>query len=41
MYYNFMRIHSKLRMTLAMTLAVAAGVTDRLLELEDVARLAD
>jgi hypothetical protein len=37
MYYNFMRIHSKLRMTLAM----AAGVTDRLLELEDVARLAD
>ena len=31
-YYNFVRIHSKLRMTPAM----AAGVTDRLWEIGDV-----
>ncbi len=35
MYYNFVRIHSTLRVTPAM----AAGVTGRLWELEDVVRL--
>lgn len=37
MYYNFCRIHSKLRMTPAM----AAGVTDRLWEVSDLAALLD
>ena len=37
MYYNFVRIHSTLRMSPAM----AAGVTDRLWGLEEIARLAD
>ena len=37
MYYNFVRIHQSLRVTPAM----AAGVTDRLWELEDIVRLAD
>jgi len=37
MYYNFCRIHSKLRMTPAM----AAGVTDRLWEVADLAALLD
>ncbi len=36
-YYNFVRIHQSLRVTPAM----AAGVTDRLWKLEDVARLAE
>ena len=36
-YYNFVRIHKTLRVTPAM----AAGVTGRLWELEDIARLAD
>ncbi len=37
MYYNFVRIHSALRVTPAM----AAGVTDTLWEIEDIARLTD
>ena len=37
MYYNFVRIHKTLRVTPAM----AAGVTDRLWELEDIIRLTD
>ncbi len=37
LYYNFVRIHKSLRMTPAM----AAGVTDRLWEIEDIARLVD
>lgn len=37
MYYNFCRIHSKLRMTPAM----AAGVTDRLWEVSDLSALLD
>ena len=35
MYYNFVRIHQKLRVTPAM----AAGVTDKLWEIGDIARL--
>jgi hypothetical protein len=35
MYYNFVRIHSALRMTPAM----AAGVTDRLWEVSDIVAL--
>ena len=35
MYYNFVRIHSKLRMTPAM----AAGVSDRLWEISDIVAL--
>ena len=35
MYYNFVRIHQSLRVTPAM----AAGVTDTLWEIEDIARL--
>ena len=37
MYYNFVRIHAKLRMTPAM----AAGVTDRLWEISDVVALVE
>ncbi len=37
MYYNFVRIHKSLRVTPAM----AAGVTDRLWELEDIVKLSD
>ncbi len=37
MYYNFVRIHQTTRVTPAM----AAGVTDTLWEIEDIARLAD
>ena len=37
MYYNFVRIHSKLRMSPAM----AAGVTDRLWEIGDIVALVD
>ena len=37
MYYNFVRIHQSLRVTPAM----AAGVTDRLWELEDIVRIVD
>jgi IS1 family transposase len=37
MHYNFVRIHQSLRVTPAM----AAGVTDRLWELEDVVKLVD
>ena len=37
MYYNFVRIHQSLRVTPAM----AAGVTDTLWEIEDIAQLAD
>ncbi len=37
MYYNFVRIHTTLRVTPAM----AAGVTDRLWELEDIVKLID
>lgn len=37
MYYNFVRIHQKLRMTPAM----AAGVTDRLWEISDIAALVE
>ena len=37
MFYNFVRIHKTLRITPAM----AAGVTDRLWELGDVAKLAN
>ncbi len=36
MYYNFARIHKTLRITPAM----AAGVTDRLWELEDIISMA-
>ena len=35
MYYNFGRIHKTLRVTLAM----AAGVTDRLWDIADIAKL--
>lgn len=35
MYYNFARMHETLRVTPAM----AAGVTDRLWEIEDIANL--
>ncbi len=37
MYYNFVRIHSKLRVTPAM----AAGVTDRLWEVSDIVALVE
>ncbi len=37
MHYNFIRIHQSLRVTPAL----AAGVTDRLWEFEDVVKLAD
>ena len=37
MFYNFVRIHKKLRVTPAM----AAGVTDRLWEIEDIAKLVE
>ncbi len=37
MHYNFVRIHQSLGVTPAM----AAGVTDRLWELEDIVKLAD
>ncbi len=37
MYYNFVRIHTTLRVTPAM----AAGVTGRLWELEDIVKLID
>ena len=37
MYYNFVRIHQSLRVTPAM----AAGVSDTLWEIEDIAKLAD
>ena len=37
MHYNFVRIHQSLRVSPAM----AAGVTDRLWELKDIAKLAD
>lgn len=37
MYYNFVRIHRTLRVTPAM----AADVTDRLWEIEDIVTLAD
>ena len=37
MYYNFVRIHSTLRMTPAM----AAGVTGRLWEIGDIVRMVD
>lgn len=37
MYYNFVRMHKTLRMTPAM----AAGVTDRLWEIEDIAKLVE
>ena len=37
MYYNFVRIHKTLRVAPAM----AAGVTDRLWELEDIVAMAD
>ena len=37
MHYNFVRIHGSLRITPAM----AAGVTDRLWEIEDIVRIAD
>ena len=37
MYYNFVRIHSKLRMTPAM----AAGVSDRLWEIGDIVKLVE
>lgn len=37
MYYNFVRIHKTLRVTPAM----AAGVSDRLWELEDIVNLRD
>jgi hypothetical protein len=36
-HYNFVRIHQTLRVTPAM----AAGVTDRLGELEDIVRMVD
>ncbi len=37
MYYNFVRIHSTLRMTPAM----AAGVSDRLWEIDDIVNLVE
>ena len=37
MYYNFVRIHQKLRVTPAM----AAGVTDKLWEIGDIAKLVE
>ena len=37
MYYNFVRIHKTLRITAAM----AAGVTDRLWELEEIVGLTE
>jgi hypothetical protein len=37
MYYNFVRLHSKLRVTPAM----AAGVADRLWEIEDIVKLVE
>ena len=37
MYYNFVRIHSTLRITPAM----AAGVSDRLWEIGDIAKLVE
>lgn len=37
MYYNFVRIHSKLRVTPAM----AAGVSDRLWEVADIVALVE
>jgi hypothetical protein len=37
MYYNFTRIHSKLRMSPTM----AAGMTDRLREIADIAMLVE
>ncbi|MDB5693829.1 MAG: hypothetical protein JWO81_2892 [Alphaproteobacteria bacterium] len=37
MYYNFVRIHKTLRVTPAM----AAGVTDRLWEIVDIAKLVE
>ncbi len=37
MYYNFVRIHQSLRVTPAM----AAGVTDRLWEIDDLVRIVD
>ena len=37
MYYNFVRIHSKMRMTPAM----AAGVSDRLWEIGDIVKLVE
>jgi hypothetical protein len=37
MYYNFCRIHQTLRVTPAM----AAGVTDRLWDVEDIVALLD
>lgn len=37
MYYNFVRVHSKLRMSLAM----AAGVAERLLEVSDIVALVE
>ena len=37
MYYNFVRIHGKLRVTPAM----AAGVTDRLWEIADIVALVE
>jgi hypothetical protein len=37
MYYNFVRIHKTLRVTPAM----AAGVTDRLWEIADIAKLVE
>ena len=37
MYYNFVRMHSKLRMTPAM----AAGVSDQLWEISDIVKLVE
>ena len=37
MYYNFVRIHQELRVTPAM----AAGVTDKLWDIEDIAKLVE
>lgn len=37
MYYNFVRIHSKLRMSPAM----AAGVSERLWEIDDIVALVE
>jgi hypothetical protein len=37
MYYNFVRVHSKLRVTPAM----AAGVTDRLWDVSDIVALVE
>ena len=36
-YYNFVRIHKTLRVTPAM----AAGITDKLLEMEDIVKITD